>query len=58
VALFTTNLVYVFPLTIPPTGWTAGVGLIGVLAVTALAVAAFRVATVDARKVIQSLSRV
>jgi serine/threonine-protein kinase len=50
VALFTTSLVYVFPLSIPPTGWTAGVGPIGVVAVAVLAAVAFRISTADARK--------
>jgi hypothetical protein len=38
-----------FPLTIPPAGWTAGVGVIGVIALAALAIVCARVATaVDA----------
>jgi serine/threonine-protein kinase len=38
-----------FPLTIPPAGWTAGVGVIGAIALAALAIVCARVATaVDA----------
>jgi len=39
-----------FPLTIPLSGWTAGVGVIGILSLTALAIACVRIATGEHRR--------
>ncbi|HEX5214120.1 MAG TPA: serine/threonine-protein kinase [Vicinamibacterales bacterium] len=42
---FGLTILEAFPLTIPPSGWTAGVGLIGILFLTALAIVCVRIAT-------------
>ena len=42
---FAVPILQAFPLTIPPAGWAAGRGAIGVLALTALAIVCARIAT-------------
>jgi serine/threonine-protein kinase len=42
---FGSAIIQAFPLTIPPSGWTAGMGTIGILALAALAIVCARVAS-------------